>query len=173
MTFRLHMHTSEICSLQSFGASHEVESTNKYKLGLILPRKWMVHGTAGVNESFNVRVEINKRPDLPPLWPKEHQGNLEWELTVTASISNSHKRVQYTDGTRPVLTELSAPSLKYFVMQYRMTPHTENGTKLVKTEAKLKGWLWHFTILTFNIFSPFILQVWTRKMTQWKSTWSN
>ncbi len=61
--------------------------------------EWRKHGTAGVNESFNVRVEINKRPDLP-LWPKEHQGNLEWELTVTASLSNSHKRVPYTQMGR-------------------------------------------------------------------------
>lgn len=75
MTFRLHMTTSEICSLQSFGVSREAESTNKYKLAQLeqfyvsysQENEWRKHGTAGVNESFNVRVEINKRPDLPPV----------------------------------------------------------------------------------------------------------
>lgn len=49
---------------------------NNFKSHTPQDNEWRKHGTAGVNESFNVRVEINKRPDLP-LWPKEHQGNLE------------------------------------------------------------------------------------------------
>lgn len=62
-------------SLQSYGVSQEVESTNKYKLGQVdnfkshtpHDNEWRKHATAGVNESFNVRLEINKRPDLPPV----------------------------------------------------------------------------------------------------------
>lgn len=41
--------------------------TNTSLVSYFQENEWRKHGTAGVNESFNVRVEINKRPDPPPV----------------------------------------------------------------------------------------------------------
>jgi len=44
-----------------------LDRLNNFKSHTPQDNEWRNHGTAGVNESFNVRVEINKRPDVPPV----------------------------------------------------------------------------------------------------------